>query len=63
MSNEDFDFEKFDQFMRHLSGFYEAVSLNKTSKKIEMMDELEVEISTRPCYNSVNDMLEAIRGM
>jgi len=65
-NKKDFDFEQFDDFMRHLSGFYEAVRLEqraRTFRELEMIDELEVEVSSRPCYNSVEEMIQSIKEM
>lgn len=65
-NKKDFDFEQFDDFMRHLSGFYEAVQLEqraRTFRELEMMDELEVEVSSRPCYKSVEEMMNAVKEM
>ena len=65
-SKKDFDFEEFEEFMRHLSGYWEVVNLeqrSRTFKELEMLDELEVEVASRPCYSTVDEMIEAIKGM
>lgn len=64
--DKDFDYNEFQQFMQHLSGFREAVDLEqraRTFKEIEQLDELEVEVSSRPCYNSVEDLISAVKEM
>ena len=65
-NDKDFDFEQFDEFMRHLSGFHEAVQLEqraRTFTELEMLDELEVEVASRPCYTSVEEMMNAVKEM
>ena len=64
--DKDFDYNEFQQFMQHLSGFREAVDLEqraRTFKEIEQLDELEVEVASRPCYNSVEDLISAVKEM
>lgn len=63
---KEYDFEEFDEFMRHLLGFYEAIQFEqgtRTQKELEMMDELEDEIYEQPCYNSVEEMIDSIKKM
>lgn len=63
---KDFEFEEFEQFMRHLSGIGEAIELEqraRTVQELEMMDELEVEVASRPCYTSVDEMIDAVKEM
>lgn len=65
-NKKDFDFEQFEQFMKHLSGIGEAIELERrarTFKELEMMDELEVEVAGRPCYNSVDEMINSVKEM
>ena len=65
-SDKDFDFGKFNDFMHHLSGYHQAVQLEKrarTFKELEMLDELEVEVASRPCYTSVEEMMNAVKEM
>ena len=64
--DKDFDYNEFQQFMQHLSGFREAVDLEqraRTFKEIEILDELEVEVASRPCYNSVEELISAVKEM
>ena len=64
--DKDFDYNEFQQFMQHLSGFREAVNLEqraRTFKEIEILDELEVEVPSRPCYNSVEELISAVKEM
>lgn len=63
---KDFNFEEFEQFMKHLSGIGEAIELEqrvRTVRELEMMDELEVEVASRPCYTSVDEMINAVKEM
>jgi hypothetical protein len=63
---KDFDFEEFEQFMKHLSGIGKAIELERrarTVRELEMMDELEVEVAGRPCYNSVDEIINAVKEM
>lgn len=64
--DKDFDYEQFQEFMQHLSGLSEAIGLEqraRTFKEMEMLDELEVEVASRPGYNSVEDMMSAVKEM
>lgn len=64
--NKDFDYEEFEEFMRHLIGFHQVVQLEnraRTFQELEMMDELEVEVASRPCYNSAEDLMNAVKEM
>ena len=64
--DKDFDYNEFQQFMQHLSGFREAVDLEqraRTFKEIEQLDELEVEVASCPCYKSVEDLISAVKEM
>lgn len=65
-NNKDFDFDEFNEFMKYLTGMSEAIKLEqraRTVRELEMMDELEVEVAGRPCYNSVDKMINAVKEM
>ena len=63
---KDFDFEEFNEFMRHLMGVYEVIHLEqdaRTYQELENMDKLEVEVAKCPCYDSVQDLISAVKEM
>ena len=64
--DKDFDYNEFQQFMQHLSGFREAVDLEqraRTFRELEMIDDLEGDVAGRLCYNSVEEMMQSIKEM
>jgi len=64
--DKDFDYEQFEQFMRHVTGLGEAIQLEqraRTFREIEMLDELEVDVASRPCYNSVEELMNVVKEM
>lgn len=75
--DKDYDHNSFMEFMKSFMNssepinfaFVNADDIVKMNQKantiamLEIMDELEADVSTRPCYNSVEDMLTAIKEM
>lgn len=64
--DKDFEYEQFQAFMRHLSGIGEAIGLEqraRTFSQLESLDELENKVSTRPMYNSAEELINSVKDM
>ena len=72
--DKDFDYDSFMAFMKSLqdtphvsfifkdnSAFYQSYVPPSADDIIDMMDELEVEVASRPCYNSVEELMNAVK--
>ena len=63
--NEDFDYDKFVEFMQSIGGLgaVYAHSDDPTQNILNKIDQLEQRVASRPVYNSAEDMMNAIKGM
>jgi len=63
---KEHNFEDFDAYMRSLYSYLENVQFEQEVQVAKIMreyDDLEVEIASRPCYNSVEEMMNAVKEM
>lgn len=64
--DKDFEYDQFQAFMRHLSGLGEAIALEqraRTFSQLESLDKLESKVSTRPMYNSAEELMNSVKDM
>lgn len=60
----NFDYNELVQFMRSLgASVYVYDTDDPTRKELDRLDVLEVDVATRPCYNSVQEMIDNIKEM
>jgi len=63
---KEHNFEDFDAYMRSLYGYLEDLAFEQEVRVAKIMreqDDLEVAVSTRPCYNSVEELMNAVKEM
>lgn len=73
---KDFDYNNFMDFMKSLqqsphvsfvvkdnNAFYQAHVPMTTDDILDMMDELEDEVPSRPCYTSVEELIQSVKEM
>jgi hypothetical protein len=63
--DKDFDYDKFVKFMQYLGGpgAVYVHSDDPTQNIINKIDELEQHVASRPVYDSVEDMMNSIKGL
>lgn len=60
----NFDYNELVQFMRSLGvSVYVYDTDDPTRKELDRLDVLEVDVAARPCYNSVQEMIDNIKEM
>lgn len=63
---KDYDKDSFDAYMNSLFEYLNELNSEqevRVSKIMRQHDELEIAVSTRPCYNSVEELMNAVKEM
>lgn len=63
---KDYNYEDFDAYMRNLYSYLENLAFEqevRVAKIMRKQDDLEVEVSSRPCYNSVEELMNTVKEM
>jgi hypothetical protein len=63
---KDYDKDSFDAYMNSLFEYLNELNFKqevRVSKIMRQQDKLEVAVATRPCYNSVEELMNAVKGM
>lgn len=64
--NKDYDKSSFDAYMNSLREYLNELKFEQeiyTSMILTEIDQLEVEVSSRPCYTSVEELMNAVKEM
>lgn len=63
---KDYDKSSFDAYMNSLREYLNEFTFEQeiyTSMILNEMDQLEVEVSSRPCYTNVEELMNAVKEM
>lgn len=63
---KDYDKSSFDAYMDSLREYLNEFKFEQqiqTSMILNEIDQLEVEVSSRPCYTSVEELMNAVKEM
>ncbi len=63
---KDYDKSSFDAYMDSLREYLNEFKFEQeiqNSMILSEMDQLEVEVSSRPCYSSVEELMNAVKEM
>lgn len=63
---KDYDKSSFDAYMNSLREYLNELKFEQeiyTSMILTEIDQLEVEVSSRPCYTSVEELMNAVKEM
>lgn len=63
---KDYDYEDYEAYMRSLYQYLEDLAFEQEVRVAKIMreqDDLEVAVATRPCYNSAEKLMNAVREM
>lgn len=63
---KDYDKSSFDAYMDSLREYLNEFKFEQqiqTSMILNEMDQLEVEVSSRPCYTNVEELMNAVKEM